>query len=133
LTPSVRIGARKYYASQDLIGMRTAKGLLHAGLSFAKVRRSVIDAKRISPGGRKLLSGLLLHGGGREGGSDPATIGSNAMGQALIGFSQRDFERGYKRPAGSSGHIRPPTSQKAERAHKTPPRKRGSIKPEGPE
>jgi DNA-binding transcriptional MerR regulator len=56
LTPSIRIGARKYYTPQDLVAFRTAKGLLEAGISFQKVRRTVIDAKRIVSVGEKTRS-----------------------------------------------------------------------------
>ena len=49
LTPTVKIGVRNYYTSQDLIGFRTVRGLLDAGLSFSEVRRNVIDVKKISP------------------------------------------------------------------------------------
>jgi DNA-binding transcriptional MerR regulator len=132
LTPSVRIGARKYYTSQDLIGMRTSKGLLDAGLPFAKVRRSVIDAKRVSTEVKKDLSRPLIRGDGEEGGSDPAAIGSNAMGQALIGFSHRDFEG---RMQAASRQLGPNITSEIEESgasHKTTSTKRGPIKPEEP-
>ena len=133
LTPSVRIGARRYYTSQDLIGMRTAKGLLDAGLPFARVRRSVIDAKGISPEGKKPLSVLLIRGDGEEGGSGQASIGAHDMGQALIGFAQRDFERGMQAARRQFGTYITPDVEKGGAAHRTStPRKRGSIKPEGP-
>ena len=132
LTPGVRIGVRKYYTSQDLIGMRTAKGLLDAGLPFVKVRRSVIDVKRVSTGVKKPLAGLLIRGDGEEGGSGPAAIGFNAMGQVLIGFSQRDFERGMQAARRQFGPNITSEIEGSGTAHKTTPRKRGPIKPEGP-
>ena len=112
--------------------MRAAKGLLDAGLPFAKMRRSVIDAKRVSTEVKKDLSGPFIRGDGEEGGSDPAAIGSNAMGQALIGFSHRDFEG---RMQAASRQLGPNITSEIEESgasHKTTPRKRGPIKPEGP-
>ena len=112
--------------------MRTAKGLLDTGLPFAKVRRSVIDAKRVFTEVKKDLSGPFIRGDGEEGGSDPAALGSNAMGQALIGFSHRDFEG---RMQAASRQLGPNITSEIEESgasHKTTSRKRGPIKPEGP-
>ncbi len=96
LTPSVKIGARKYYTSQDLIGLKTAKGLLDADLPFSKVRRIVVDVKKISPTLRKLPSRLLIPGDEKGVFLNRITFLSNPRGQLLIGFSQRDFHRGMK-------------------------------------
>ena len=96
LTPTVKVGARKYYTSQDLIGLRTVRGLLDAGLPFARVRCSVIDVKKVSPRTMKSPSQLLIHGYGKERFFDQGSIRFNPRGQSLIGFSQRDFERGMK-------------------------------------
>jgi len=128
LTPSVKIGARKYYTTQDLIGLRTAKGLLDAGLSFAKVRRSVIDVKKISSGGMKPLSLLLIYGGGKESVFDPETLRFKARAQSLIGFSQGDFERGMQ----SANTDINPELEESGTARETTPGKRGSVKPENP-
>ncbi len=96
LTSSVRIGVRKYYTSQDLIGLRTAKGLFDAGLSFAEVKRSVIDVKRISSGATKPHSRPFIGPEGKEGMQDRDAARSDVRRQFLIGFSQGDFERGIK-------------------------------------
>jgi DNA-binding transcriptional MerR regulator len=96
LTSSVRIGVRKYYTSQDLIGLRTAKGLFDAGLSFAEVKRSVIDVKRISSGATKPHSRLFIGPEGKEGARERDAARSDVRRQCLIGFSHGDFERGIK-------------------------------------
>jgi tetratricopeptide (TPR) repeat protein len=41
LSPSARVGRRRFYTFQDLIGVRAARELLEAGLPLARVRRSV--------------------------------------------------------------------------------------------
>ncbi|NIS60929.1 MAG: MerR family transcriptional regulator [Proteobacteria bacterium] len=96
LTPSVKIGRRKYYTPQDLIGLRTAKGLLDAGLPFAKVRRAVVDVKKVSCTIRKPPSQLLIHGEKKGIFLNEVTFLSNPSGQLLIGFSRKDFEKGVK-------------------------------------
>jgi hypothetical protein len=96
LTPSVKIGRRKYYTSQDLIGLRTAKGLLDAGLSFAKVRCTVIDVKKISSPIWKFPPQLLIHGDRKGVFLDGGTVLPNPRGGLLVGFTQRDFGRGMK-------------------------------------
>ena len=47
--PSVRQGGRVYYTFQDLIGVRTAKGLLDAGLSMQRVRRNLESLRALLP------------------------------------------------------------------------------------
>ena len=94
LTPSVKIGARKYYTSQDLIGLRTARGLFDAGLTFAEVRRSVIDLKRTTSGAAKPHSLLFIGPEWKEVVLDKDAARSDLGRQFLIGFSQADFQRG---------------------------------------
>ena len=132
LTPSVKIGVRKYYTSQDLIGLRTAKGLLDAGLSFAKVRRTVIDVKKISCTMRKPPSQLLIHGAGKGVFLKGESVLFNTSGQPLIGFSQRDFEREVKH---ANMHFEPDHKPELEESGATranPSRIRGSTKPKDP-
>lgn len=132
LTPTLKIGVRKYYTSQDLIGYRTVRGLLDAGLPFAKVRRSVIDVKKVYPSEMKFLHQLVIHGYGRESVFDQDTIRFNPNGQSLIGFSQRDFERGMK---SSNRQIETDLKSEPEEggtAGGNPPGIRGSIEPKSP-
>jgi len=132
LTPTVKIGARNYYTSQDLIGFRTVRGLLDAGLSFAKVRRNVIDVKKMSPRVMKPLSQLLIHRDGKESIFDLGIIRLNSRGQSLIGFSQRDFERGMKSANRQIESDFKPEHEKRGTALGNPRGIRGSIKPKNP-
>ena len=132
LTPSVKIGVRKYYTSQDLVGLRTAKGLLDAGLSFAKVRRTVIDVKKISSTMRKPPSQLLIHGDGKGVFLNGGTILFNPRGQPLMGFSERDFERGMKSPNIQFEPDHKPELEESGTARGNPTRIRGSTKPKNP-
>jgi len=123
LTPSVKIGARKYYISQDLIGLKTARGLLDAGFSFAEVKRTVTDMKRISSAAMRPHSLLFIHGEGKER-ANPFS----ARRQPLIGFSEWDFKRGIR-----SAHKRfqadvRPERQKSRRSRRNLPGRRGSVK-----
>jgi hypothetical protein len=127
LTPGVKIGTRKYYTSHDLIGLRTAKGLLDAGLPFAKVRLSVIDVKKISPGRTKIASQLLIRGDGKTVAPRSGIIGVHPR-QYLIGLSRGDLERGMEPSTiGVEPDCRPDGTARENR-----PRRRGSIKPSKP-
>jgi hypothetical protein len=132
LTPSVKIGPRKYYTSQDLMGLRTAKGLLDANLSFTKVRRSVIDAKKISWGAMKPPSQLLVHRDGKEGVFDPRSIRFSSKWQSLIGFSQGDFERGMRSANIQFERNFTGELEESGTARETPPGKQRSIRPTNP-
>lgn len=129
LTPSVKIGVRKYYTSQDLIGLRTAKGLLDAGLSFKQVRRTVIDVKKISSTMRTPPSQLLIHGDGKGVFLNGGTVLFIPSRQLLIGFSQRDIGRGMKF---TNIQLEPdvkPEIEESRTARETRTRVRGSTKP----
>lgn len=129
LTPSVKIGVRKYYTSQDLIGLRTAKGLLDAGLPFAKVRRTVVDVKKISRTMRNLPSQLLIQGDAKgiflSGGGRPF----QPQWLLLIGFSQRDFEKGMKSANIQKGQDFRSHFKERGTIRVSPSRIRGSTKP----
>ena len=129
LTPTVKIGAKKYYTSQDLIGFRTAKGLLDAGLSFAKVRRSVIEVKKISPRVMKPISQFIIHGDGKERVFDPGTIRFKPRGQSLIGFSQSEFESRMKSANMQFEPDFKPELEESGTTRENPPRIQGSFKP----
>jgi DNA-binding transcriptional MerR regulator len=132
LTPSVKIGGRKYYTPQDLIGLRTAKGLLDSGLSFAKVRRAVIDVKKISSTTRKLPSQLLIHGDEKGIILNGETVLSKPSGQFLIGFSPRDLERGMKSTTIQFEQDFKPELEESETARGNSSSIRGSTKPKEP-
>jgi DNA-binding transcriptional MerR regulator len=49
VNPSVRRGGRLYYTFQDLVAVRTAKGLLDAGLTLHKVRKNLESLRALLP------------------------------------------------------------------------------------
>ncbi len=49
VNPSVRRGGRLYYTFQDLVAVRTAKGLLDAGLSMQRVRKNLESLRVLLP------------------------------------------------------------------------------------
>ncbi len=123
LSPSVKIGARKYYTSQDLMGLRTAKGLLDAGLSFAEVKRSVIDIKRVCPEEMRPHSGIVIYGEGKQG-----AIAFNPGRQTVIGFSHWDVERSIKPDhMGFTADVRA-EGQKSRTSRQNRPGRRGLSK-----
>jgi DNA-binding transcriptional MerR regulator len=132
LTPSVKIGGRKYYTSQDLVGLRTAKGLLDAGLSFAKVRRTVIDIKQFSSTLRNPPAQLLIHADEKGVIFNSRTVLSKSSGQLLIGFLQRDFERGMKSANIEFDQDFKPELKGGETTRGNHSRKSGSTKPKTP-
>lgn len=132
LTPSVKIGARKYYTSQDLIGLRTAKGLLDAGLPFSKVRQTVIDIKQVSSTTRKPPTKVLIQGDGKGVFLNGGTVPFIPSGQLLIGFSQRDFGRGMKFGNIQNTQDVKPQIKESGPTRGDPSRIRGSTKPKDP-
>lgn len=49
VNPSVRRGGRMFYTFQDLVAVRTAKGLLDAGLSMQRVRKALESLRALLP------------------------------------------------------------------------------------
>lgn len=49
VNPSVRRNGRMYYTFQDLVAVRTAKGLLDAGLSMQRVRKALESLRTLLP------------------------------------------------------------------------------------
>ncbi len=60
LTPSGRRDRRRYYTFQDLIGLRTAKNLLDAGVPLQRVRKSVQSLSSLLPKVTRPLSELRV-------------------------------------------------------------------------
>jgi DNA-binding transcriptional MerR regulator len=90
LAPSGRVGARRFYTFQDLIGLRAAKGLLEKGVPLRRVRKSVEALKGALPNVVRPLSELRVVADGKtcvvEGPDrrwDPAT------GQLVLDFDVR--------------------------------------------
>lgn len=57
---SRRVGGRRYYTFQDLIGLRAAKGLLDRGVPVRSVRRSLESLRRTLPRVARPLSALRV-------------------------------------------------------------------------
>ncbi len=93
IVPSARVNGRNYYTFQDLIGVRTAKGLLDGGVPLRHVRKAVDSLRASLPDKTQPLSQLRVVADGRcavvqdEGGSyEPAT------GQRVLDFSLERLE-----------------------------------------
>ncbi len=65
LGPSARVAGRNYYTFQDLVGVRSAKGLLEQGVPLQQVRRSVESLREAFPKTTRPLSELRVLVDGR--------------------------------------------------------------------
>jgi hypothetical protein len=108
--------------------LRTAKGLFDAGLSFAEVKRSVIDVKEISSGATKPHSRPFIGPEGKDGVVDRDAARSDIRRQFLIGFSQGDFERGIKSASMQFKADAKPRGRGSRKPRQNPPGKRGRVK-----
>ena len=93
LTPSVRVEGKRYYTFQDLIGVRTAKGLLEGGVSLRHVRRAVESLRSTLPTLARPLADVRVVADGRTvvvsdhaGSYDPVT------GQTVLDFRVGSLE-----------------------------------------
>ncbi len=87
LRPSMRVEGKRYYSFQDLIGIRTAKGLLEGGVSLRHVRRAVDSLRSALPKLARPLADVRVVADGRNvivsdhaGSYDPIT------GQTVLDF-----------------------------------------------
>jgi DNA-binding transcriptional MerR regulator len=108
LTPGFKIGTRKYYTTHDLMGLRTAKGLLDAGIPFAEVKRSVIDVKKISHKGMSLPLQLFIRGNGK-------TVARESLAPTPDNLPRAPYERtrrnGWHHPLFAGNPIASPTER----------------------
>lgn len=88
LRPSAERGRRRFYTFQDLVGLRAAKGLLDAGISFREVKRSVEVMRELLPRVTRPLVELRVVADGQamvvrdhQGSFEPLT------GQRVLDFS----------------------------------------------
>jgi tetratricopeptide (TPR) repeat protein len=92
LAPSGRIGSRRFYTFQDLIGLRAAKGLLERGVPLRRVRKSVEALKGALPNVVRPLSELRVVADGKtcvvEG---PDRRWEPATGQLVLDFDVRSL------------------------------------------
>lgn len=92
LPPSGRVGARRFYTFQDLIGLRAAKGLLERGVPLRRVRKSVDALKEALPNVVRPLSELRVVADGKtcvvEG---PERRWDPSTGQLVLDFDVRSL------------------------------------------
>ena len=88
LSPSGRVGRRRFYTFQDLIGIRAAKELLEQGVALKAVRESLDNLCRALPHVTRPLNELRVRSEGRS------VIVHDAKGayDAQTGQLQLDFE-----------------------------------------
>lgn len=65
LRPSAKVGRRRYYTFQDLIGIRAAKELLDRGAPLSAVRRGLANLKRTLPHVTRPLNELRVRAEGQ--------------------------------------------------------------------
>jgi tetratricopeptide (TPR) repeat protein len=98
LTPERQSGARGEYvfSFQDLVLLRTAKGLLAAGIAPRRVKRALTQLERQLPTGRPLTALSIAADGRRIVARDGRVSWDAEDGQALLDFGPRlvEFEVG---------------------------------------
>lgn len=103
LEPSARVGGRSFYTFKDLVGIRTAKGLLDQGVPLQEVRRAVESLRDALPKVPKPLSELRVVADGKmvvveddAGAYEPAT------GQSVLDFRIESLQSDVVRTLHSS-------------------------------
>jgi DNA-binding transcriptional MerR regulator len=93
LGPSARAAGRNYYTFQDLVEIRTAKGLLERGVPLQQVRRSVESLRQAFPKTTRPLSELRVMADGRTVlVQDDAGTYEPTTGQSVLDFRIDRFE-----------------------------------------
>lgn len=107
LEPSARVGRRRYYTFQDLIGVRAAKGLLDNGVPLRQVRRTVESLRSSLPKTKRPLSELRVRADGRSVlVQDDAGTYEPTTGQAILDFTIDSLETDVVRMLRSQGDDR---------------------------
>lgn len=88
LVPSAKVGRRRCYTFQDLIGIRTARGLLQQGLPLRSVRKSVDALRESLPKVVRPLSELRIVADGQS----VVVRGDRAAFEPTTGQLVLDFE-----------------------------------------
>lgn len=88
IQPSGKVGRRRYYTFQDLIGVRAAKDLLDRGVPLRTVRRSLAHLMRTLPHVTRPLNELRV----RTDGQTIVVHDSDRVFEAETGQLQLDFE-----------------------------------------
>lgn len=93
LGPSARAAGRNYYTFQDLVEIRTAKGLLERGVPLQQVRRSVESLRQAFPKTTRPLAELRVMADGRTVlVQDDAGTYEPTTGQSVLDFRIDRFE-----------------------------------------
>lgn len=90
LRPSLTEGGVRYYSAQDMLGLRTAKGLLDSGLSLKKVRGAVEALRARLPDLEQPLGQLCI----QVRGSDVVVAEAGQLVEATTGQLVLNFEVG---------------------------------------
>ncbi len=108
LSPSGRRGRRRCYTFQDLVGVRTAKTLLDAGVPLQRVRRSVDSLRSMLPRVTRPLTELRISASGSsvivrdaQGQFEPST------GQGVLDFDVRQLREDVVRTLQRHGELDP--------------------------
>lgn len=88
IRPSGKVGRRRFYTFQDLIGIRAAKELLDRGAPLASVRRSLANLRRTLPHVTRPLNELRV----RTDGQSIVVQEHDRVFEAETGQLQLDFE-----------------------------------------
>ena len=88
LSPSGRVGRRRFYTFQDLIGIRAAKELIERGVALPAVRRSLENLSRTLPHVTRPLNELRV----RSEGQSVVVHDAHRVYDAETGQLQLDFE-----------------------------------------
>lgn len=92
ISPSLRLGGRRYYAFTDLVAIKVAKELLDAGHPLKRVRRSLDALREQVPGESSPLSRLRIRSDHDRIIVDAANGRFEATtGQLLMDFDLQDF------------------------------------------
>lgn len=108
LSPSGRRGRRRCYTFQDLVGVRTAKTLLDAGVPLQRVRRSIDSLRSLLPKVTRPLTELRISADGSsvvvrdaQGRFEPNT------GQGVLDFDVRQLREEVVRTLQRHGELDP--------------------------
>ena len=108
LSPSGRRGRRRCYTFQDLVGVRTAKSLIDAGVPLQRVRRSVDSLRSLLPRVTRPLTELRVLADGSsvvvrdaQGRYEPST------GQGVLDFDLRELRADVVRTLQRHGELDP--------------------------
>lgn len=114
VNPSVRRGGRMYYTFQDLVAVRTAKGLLDAGVSLQRARKNLESLRALLPDVAHPTSKMWICSDGETVVAvDRGVAFEPATGQVVMSFTVDGLSSEVAELLSLSGHAlsaRPETS-----------------------